>query len=326
MGSADRLRAAGVEPVHVPIESLLRKRDRAAVEAHVAAVRPDVLHTHLGYADLLGGLAARKLGIPALSTLHVMEWDGPARDRAKSKLMAMARRRCDHKVIAVSEASREVYLRARFDRPEHVVVVHNGIHDNSQPGAGRNIRSELGLASDDLVVTMATVLRRGKGHAVAASAVKALAGEFPKLRLVVLGDGPDRDEIAAELSPLGEHLVMTGHRDDVLGVLDASDVLLHPTSIDALPTALMEAMAARLPVVATDVGGVPELVEDGVTGVLIPAPPRPEALAQELRVLLADPTKRAAMGVRARERFDSEYDAARWLDRLEPLYRAAIAA
>jgi len=326
MGSAERLRAAGVEPVHVPIRSLLGRADRRAVQRHVEASRPDILHTHLGYADLLGGLAARQLGIPAVSTLHVMEWAGPARDRVKSRLMALARRRCCERVIAVSDAARAVYLSEGWDRPERVVSIHNGIQDNAAPGAGGAIRAQLGLDTSDLVISMATVLRHGKGHGVAAAAVEELSVQFPHLRLVVLGDGPDRDAIARQLAPLGERVVMTGHRDDVLAVLDATDVLVHPTTIDALPTALMEAMAARVPVVATDVGGVPELIEHGANGLLVRSPPTPRAFAEALRSLLADPGRRAAMGSRARERFENDYDADRWLDRLLPVYEAAMGA
>ena len=164
---------------------------------------PDVLHTHLGYADLLGGLAARSLEIPALSTLHVMDWAGPLRERAKGRLMALARQRCCHRVIAVSDAARQVYLDEGYDRPERVVVVHNGIHDDDAAGSGANVRAELGLAPEDIVITMATVLRQGKGHEIAAAAVERLREAYPAIRLVVLGDGPDRTRSPHSWPPWG---------------------------------------------------------------------------------------------------------------------------
>ena len=91
---------------------------------------------------------------------------------------------------------------------------------------------------------------------MAAAAIRELAVDHPRLRLVVMGDGPDRAEVAELLRPIGERVVLTGHRDDVMDVLDASDVLIHPSRVDAFPTALLEAAAASRPVVATNVGGI----------------------------------------------------------------------
>jgi glycosyltransferase involved in cell wall biosynthesis len=324
MGAAERLREAGVEPVHVPIRSLLKQADRRAVRDHLASVDPDLLHTHLGYSDLLGGLAARNLGIPAVSTLHTMEWGHELRDRVKDVLMGLARRTCAARVIAVSDALRRKYLERRLDRPAHVVTVHNGIADAASPGSGPRIRRTLGLAADDLVVAMVSVLRAGKGHAVAATAVEALSARFPQLRLLVLGEGPDRPQIESELAPLAERAVLTGHRNDVLDVLDAVDILIHPSRVDAFPTALIEAMAASVPAIATNVGGIPEIVDDGTTGVLIPAPPTGEVLAAALGPLLADAGARTLIGTRARRSFERRFTAERWLQRLMVVYEAAL--
>ena len=104
---------------------------------HLAEVSPDILHTHLGYADLLGGAAARHLDIPAVSTIHVMEWSGGPREQLKLQLMARARRRCSARVITVSEAARRNYLARGWDRPGHVVAVHNGIVDGAARAPGR---------------------------------------------------------------------------------------------------------------------------------------------------------------------------------------------
>jgi glycosyltransferase involved in cell wall biosynthesis len=323
-GAARRLRKTGVEPVHVPTTSLLKRADRLAVRDHIAAIDPDVLHTQLGYSDLLGGLAARRLGIPSVSTLHVMEWGRSLRDRMKLQLMALARRHCAARVIAVSEAARLSYLDAGWDRPERVVTVHNGIADATVPGEGPRIRRELGLASEDLLVAMVSVLRRGKGHEIAAAAVASLQERFPRLRLLVLGEGPDRAEIERGLAPLGERAILTGHRDDVLAVLDAADVLIHPSSVDAFPTALLEAMAARVPAVATDVGGIPEIIRDRETGVLINAPPTAGQLSSALAPLLSDAGLRTRLGAAARRRFEAQFTVDSWLERLMAVYRIAL--
>jgi glycosyltransferase involved in cell wall biosynthesis len=321
--AAARLLAQGVEPVLVPITLLHDPRGFGRVLRHVRRVRPDVVHTHLGYADLLGGMAARTLRIPFFSTLHVMAWDEHGRDAVKNRLMAAARRRA-HKVIAVSEAARGAYLATGWDRPEHVVVEHNGIPGRARSGAGAAVREGLGLGPDDLVVTMLAVLREGKGHDVAIEAVAALRERFGALRLLVLGEGPYRPEIERMAAPLGDGVVLAGQRNDVMDVLDATDVLLHPTRIDALPTSLIEAAAAGLPVVATDVGGVPEIVEDGVGGVLVPAPPAAGPVAEALGRLLEDPDRRAAMGAAARRTFEERFTAERWAQRLRERYEDAL--
>jgi glycosyltransferase involved in cell wall biosynthesis len=322
---AARLRELGIRPERVPIDSLLGPGDFRRVRAHLARVRPDVLHTHLGYSDFLGGIAARSLGIPAVSTLHVMEWEPGLRERVKMTLMAVARIACCQRVICVSDAQRARYLADWPARRARVVTVHNGIAATPRPGSGRAVRAELGIAPDAPVVAMVTVLREGKGHDVALEAVGELRRRFPGLRLVILGDGPASAAIAARAAPLGESVILTGHRRDVLEVLDASDVLLHPTSADAFPTALLEAMAAGVPIVASSVGGIPEIVEDGRNGMLLPAPPVAGQVASALEALLSDPGRRRALADAARARFNGRFTVEAWIDRLRPVYEGAVA-
>lgn len=321
--AADRLRRNGIEPQPIPVRGLLNPASILSVRRHLAERDPDVVHTHLEYADTLGCAAARSLGIPALSSLHVMHWGQDFRERSRARLAAFVRRRCTHRVVAVSDAARRAYLANGWDSEQHLVTLPNGSAADAQRGRGRAVRSELGLRQDDLVVTMLTVLRPGKGHDVAGSAAATLAERFPRLRLLIAGDGPSRPDVERALRPLGDRAVMAGHRDDVMAVLDASDVLLHPSSFDAFPTGLIEAMAAAVPVLATRVGGIPEIVVDGETGVLIDAPPAADALTAALAPLLADGDLRRTLGARGRERYSSEFTAARWVRRLAALYREA---
>ena len=324
-GAEHRLRDQGIEPTLVPVTGLLSRAGRRRVRDHLATVDPDLLHTHLGYSDVYGGLAARSLGIPAVATLHTMADPDGLRERTQYRLMALARRHCAQRVIAVSDALRANYLARGWDTAERVVTVRNGILGEAQPGSRSRVRAELGLSEDALVVGMVSVLRHGKGHDIAARAVGALRERFPQIRLLVLGTGPEREVIARELEPLGEAAIMTGHRDDVLDVIDAMDVLIHPSLIDALPTALIEAMAASTPVVATAVGGIPEIVTPGETGILIGAPPTSPELVEALGSLLADPELRRRLGAGGRARFLAEFSVDRWMQRLLPVYEDAIA-
>jgi glycosyltransferase involved in cell wall biosynthesis len=319
-----RLRAAGVEPRLVGIPPHLGPGAFLAVRRQLAAVRPDIVHTHLGYADLLGGPAARSLGVPTVATLHAHAWPGDARERVKLHAMALARRTCAARVVAVSESARAAYLGQDSDRTGRVVVVRNGICDGARPGAGRALRAELGIGADELVVATVSSLRPEKGHDIAIAAVARLLAREPRLRLLVAGDGPLRDELARAAAPLGDRAVLTGYRPDVMAVLDAADVLVHPSRHDALPTAIIEAMAASTPVVATRVGGIAELVEDGVGGVLVPAPPDPEQLARALAALLRDPRRRGELAAAGRARFEAEFTAERWAARMGELYRSVL--
>jgi glycosyltransferase involved in cell wall biosynthesis len=322
---AARLRALGIEPERVPIKSLLGRADRRAVREHLAAVAPDLLHTHLGYADLLGGLGARALGIPSVSTIHIEDWTGHFRgDRVKYHLMGLARRRCAARVIAVSEAARRSYLRQHWDRPRRVVTVANGIVDRPTPGSGAGVRKSLGIGADEHVVAMVGVLRPEKRHDIAIAAVEQLIPRFPRLRLLIVGEGTERPAIEQRCSHLGSRVLMTGYREDVPELLDAADVLAQPSSTEAFPTSLLEAMASRVPSVATAVGGIPEIVLDGETGLLIPAPPAADALAAALARLISDPALRGRLADRGRERFEANFTVDRWLARLLPVYEIAL--
>jgi glycosyltransferase involved in cell wall biosynthesis len=141
---------------------------------------------------------------------------------------------------------------------------------------------------------------------------------------VIAGEGPLRDAITAQAAPLGDTVVMAGLRTDAMALLDASDVLLYPSRVESLPTAIIEALAARVPVVASTAGGIPEIVQDGVSGALVPTPPQPQALADALAGLLGDPERRRAMAGAGRARFEERFSADAWALRLRPIYADAV--
>jgi glycosyltransferase involved in cell wall biosynthesis len=322
--AATRLRAAGLEPCSLGVGGLPDPRTLLRVRRQLAATAPDILHTHLQYADILGGTAARSLGLPAVSTLHVMDAHATGRDRIRARLAVAVRRNWHERVIAVSDHMRDAYLATGADRPGHVLTIHNGIATDAARGAGARVRAELGIASDDLVVGLVAVLRPGKGHDLAVAAVDALRDRFPRLRLLIAGDGPAREDVAGLAAPLGERAVFSGHRDDVMAVLDAVDVLVHPSLADAFPTVLLEALATGVPIVASAVGGIPEIVEDGRTGLLIRPPLEPDAYATALARLLGDDELRRVLAHRGRERFEAEFTAERWAARLRGLYEEVM--
>lgn len=321
--AAEQLRAVGIEPVVLSLHRL-RLRELRELNQHIADVGPDLVHTHLGSSDCLGALAARSLGIPAISTIHAMAWNGTMRSRAKDELTAYARRRGAARIIAVSDSAREAYLSRGWVSPRRIVTIRNGVDLVRLPGAGSAVRRDLGIGPDDLVVGMISALRPEKAHDVAIAAVARLRQDFPRLRLLIAGQGPSCDEIARLAAPHGEAVVMAGMRSDVMAVFDAIDVCLHPSRADALPTTLIEAMAASVPVVASDVGGIPEIVERS-TGVLVDAPPTVDAVARVLRRVLGDAALRRELGAAGRRRYEDAFRAGPWVQRTRSLYDEVLA-
>jgi glycosyltransferase involved in cell wall biosynthesis len=322
--AGERLRRAGVDPEVLGIPAL-RPGALVRVRRHLAEVRPDVVHTHLADVDLLGSVAARTLGIPAVATLHVSRWGDRPREWLLDRLASVALHTCASRIVAVSEASRDAYLTWSGERPERVVVIPNGVGGRPAPAAGPVVRRQLGLGADDLVVTMISSLRLEKGHDVACAALARVVSRVPRVKLLIVGDGPRRAEVAAAAAPLGDRVVLAGYRTDVMEVLAASDLVLHPSHHDAFPTTLIEAAAASVAVAATAVGGIPEIVDDGRTGLLFPAPPDPAAVAAAVAALLLDPARRAELGRAARIRFDAEFGALRWARELRGLYDGVLA-
>ena len=306
---ADRVRAAGVEPACVGIPPRLWTSALWRVRRHLAAHRPDVVHTHLPASDLLGGVAARSLGIPSVSTIHAIEWGGGGVEHVKDRLSAVARAPLRGPGGGPLRGGPAPLPRHRLGPPrarDHPAQRGGGC---PRPGAGAAFRSELGLEGSDLVVATLSKLRPEKAHDVALGAAARLRERFPRLRLVVIGDGDGRPVLERDAAELGETVRFAGYRADVMAVLDAVDILLHPSRADAFPTTLLEAMAASVPVVATAVGGIPEIVEDGHTGALVSAPPRPDAFADALAPLLEDAELRGRLGAAGRRRFEERFTA-----------------
>ena len=322
---ADALRARGV-PV---VELDLPRWDPRAVPQAIAALRafaPHVVHTHLKHADIVGGVAGRVLGVPVVSTLHVVE-DAPVGTLGRFKRSAglAVRRRAAARTIALSSAQHRWYqeLSGSADR---MVVLPNGVADPGVPDPAERdrIRAELGLRDGRPLVVTASLMRPEKGHRLLLDAVAQLPADTCPL-VALAGDGELRGDLEARVAAdpaLRERVAFLGYRDDVPRLLGAADLVLHPSLADALPTTLMQALAVGVPVLATDVGGIPDIVGTDA-GVLVP--PQPSALATALTRLLADDAARDRLGSAGRARFLDRFEAVAWADRLRGLYETVQA-
>ena len=223
-----------------------------------------------------------------------------------------------HRVVANSAAG-AARLRDEFVPARKITVIPNGI---DLPAT----TAHSGIAGAPVITTVAN-LRHGKGHDVLLRAAADVLRRHPAARFNLVGDGPLRPELQREAQALGiaDRVTFLGHRDDVGEVLRASDVFAFPSLMEAFPNAVMEAMAMALPVVATNVGGIPELVTDGHNGRLV-APGDPAALARALNEVLDSPATAAALGSAAADTVRERYSFERMTRTFEQLYQDLLHA
>jgi glycosyltransferase involved in cell wall biosynthesis len=228
--------------------------------------------------------------------------------------------------IAVSRADRRRMIELEGIPADRIEVIPNGIAVPA-PREPRPMRAELGIPPHAPLVASVGVLRSEKGMDVVVRAAQRLVAEFPDLRVLIAGDGSQRDALARQIAKAGlENVVrLLGHRNDVPEILETVDVAVSASEREGSPLAVLEYMEAARPIVATAVGGVPELIEDGTHGVLV-APHDPAALAAGVAKLLRDPERARELGARARERRRREFDFQVTVDRVEELYERLLHA
>ena len=223
---------------------------------------PDILHAHTSKAGTVGRLAARIAGIPAVFTAH--SWAFSEGTPWKWKLvgvpMEVAAAHWCARIINVSEANRQLARRYKVGPDKQLVTVHNGIPDNE-------FRAQAG-AGDECRIIMVARFAAQKDQL---SLVRALAGVDAPCRVLFVGDGPTLPAVKAETARLGlgRRVSFLGERLDVPALLASAHVFALTTHYEGFPISVLEAMRAALPVIATDVGGVREAIEDGVSGYLI---------------------------------------------------------
>ncbi|HUP49729.1 MAG TPA: glycosyltransferase family 4 protein [Thermoanaerobaculia bacterium] len=302
-------------------------RDLAAFRRLTRLIRDErieLIHAHLTYASTWAALVSRLTGVPMIATLHVAPPAG-GREGLRDRLMRFVLNRWARRVILVSAALRAQYVAGRGLDPRRAVVVHNGIDvarfRRDAAGARRRLERELAVPEGARIAVTVSVLRPGKGIEVLLAAIPAVVERVPGAVFLIVGDGPKREEWQALADATGEarQVRWAGHRRDVDAIVAGCDLFVLPTLADAFPTVLLEAMAAGLPVVASAVGGVPEIVQADVTGTLVP-PADADALAAAIIHHLLDRDGAGRMGVAAVLAAESLFSTAAWIGRLDAVY------
>jgi len=284
-----------------------------------------ILHSHLFHANLLGRIAGKMAGVPIIiSTRHNVELGGKGRELLNRWTIG-----CSDVTIAVSEQVRDAEMRWMGLSPRRLVTIYNGIDierfKNLDPKEANAFRHELHIDQDAPLIGVIARFHRQKGHSILLDTSPSILDRFPSAKILLVGEGGTRVAIEEKVQKLGlsDFILPTGIRQDIPHVLSALDLFVLPSLWEGMPIVLLEAMAAGLPVVATRVGGVPELVEDGATGLLVPAHD-PEALAKAIIALLQDRERAEAMGQAGRERVERYFSVERMVQQTEALYEELV--
>jgi glycosyltransferase involved in cell wall biosynthesis len=257
----------------------------------IRRLQPDLVHLHsrIG-ADVMGGIAARLAGVPVVHTRRV--------DNPEARILVALKYRLHDRVIAISQGIADV-LRAEGLPEEKLRVVRSAVIAErfARPCAADVISERLACPTDALVLGVAAQLIKRKGHSVLLQALPPLLANEPRLRVVFFGQGPLADELQRGIAAAGleNRIRLAGFRDDLAEILPCLTLLVHPALMEGLGVSLLQASAAGVPIVASRVGGIPEAVEDGVTGLLVP-PGDPLALREAIGRLLADSALRRRFG------------------------------
>jgi glycosyltransferase involved in cell wall biosynthesis len=282
----------------------------------IRAESPDLIHVHTSKAGVLGRLAARLTGVPAVFTAHT--WSFAEGTSLKWKALGIPSERVAarwaNRIITVSDANRRMAIEKRVGSAEKLVTVHNGIADDENRANP--------ASSDPVTLVMVARFSDQKDHRTLLS---ALAGIHSAFRLLLVGDGPTLPAVQADAARLGlqDKIEFLGVRTGVATILSRCQAMLLITNWEGFPITILEAMRAGLPVIATDTGGIAEAVIHESTGLLVP---RGDVRAVESAVnrLLESAELRARMGRAGRARYEREFGLSSMLRRTLSVYEEAL--
>ena len=282
----------------------------------------DLVHTNGYFADTVGIPAARFLGIPSISTCH-----GFIRNDMKLLIYNMLDQfvlRMAGKTIAVSEAIKEDLIRHGV-KEDRIEVITNAVNAPMNAREMKAVRLErravMNLSPKDFAVCYIGRLSAEKGLKHLITALSMIEAGAEHVKLVIIGDGPQKQELKelAEKHRVGERVVFAGFQSDVEAWIPAMDAFILPSLTEGTPMALLEAMAYGLPSIASAVGGVPDIIDSGVNGILV-SPGRPDELKDALLRIIEDAPLRKKLSAAARKRIRADYDVKDWARKIEAEY------
>jgi glycosyltransferase involved in cell wall biosynthesis len=317
----DELRAAGVRFFPLDRDSIRDVRVLVSLVRLLRRERIDILHAHLWDANLVAVVAGFLARTPVVvAHEHTWSYEGDLLRVLTDRFLVA---RGSSAFLCVSEEDRRKMIEIERIPAQTIRVVTNGIRPLPAPSA-YDLRADLGIAATAQVVGAVTVLREQKRLDVLVRALVHLVDRVPDPHVVIAGDDVGLgnrkrlEELTASLG-LSSRVHLLGRRDDIADVLAAVDVACLSSDYEGMPLSLMEYMAAAKPIVSTRVGGVPEIIDHGVEGLLVPRDD-PAALADALERLLADSVLARSLGQAARARQERDFSLASVVTRVESIY------
>ncbi|MEW6486597.1 MAG: glycosyltransferase family 4 protein [Thermodesulfobacteriota bacterium] len=315
-----RCAAQGLPAAGAPLRGEWDVLSAWALARRIRRLRPSLVHAHSSHAQMLALLACRLAGARNLVATRRVDFVPPRHPVNRWKYGGVAR------WIAISQAIADI-LRDFGIPEERLRVVPSGVLPRpADAGAAAAFRRELGVAPDQPLVGNIAHLADHKGQTYLVDALQRVLERVPRVRCVIVGQG----ELEAPLKEqarrlgLGRHLVFTGFRDDVDAIMEALDLFVMSSHLEGLGTIVMDALLAGKPVVATRTGGIPEIIQDGVHGLLVP-PRDPAALAEAVLRLLEDGALAARLASAGQERVRNRFGVGAMVQGNLAVYRELLA-
>lgn len=292
-----------------------------ALTRAVRAFAPDVIHTHLTDADVVGRLVGAALRIPVVSTLHNVPEDYD-RQKPHRRLLQRATLPLATRLVAVSESIRAAYIADWRVAPGCIDAIRNAVPLQPYLALPAGVP---GGGDGPVIVNIAKLFPQKAQH-ILIDAARIVLAQVPAARFRIVGQGPLEAQLRAQAAALGiaDKVELLGVRRDIPQILAASDIFTLSSAWEGLPVTAVEAMAAARACVLTDVGGARDLIDDGRQGLIVPPGDAP-ALAAALVALLRDAPRREAMGLAAREKVRAEFSLERYAGDHARLYEAMAA-
>jgi len=329
---SERLREIGVQVVPFEIPRLLSPAALLRLIRLLRQHRPDIVQSHGARPNLYAALAGRWARVPIIvSTIHNSLYDYPVSSIRRSLYLLGERLTfaLSDRTVCVAEALAQDLMERSGRNPRKVQVIQNGVDlEAFDPKLVDRwkVRSEFGLEEHTPLIGIVGRMTPQKGHLDFLTALGQIKAVIPTIRALIVGDGPLRPTLVqyARTHRLDDCCIFTGMREDIPAIIGALDVVAIPSLSEGLPFTLLEAMAMGKPVVTTRVNGVAEVVEDGITALLVP-PQAPDMLARAVIALLKNKELSSRLGATARQQAEQRFGMERMIQGVEALYEELLA-